>query len=202
MFSGRFNVSPPLARGRRCPESGWITDGYFSLPALGRQENQAETATSSARGGKELALSREQGKERGGWSLAFPVRFLGETVSICSSGPNLTVNSFHYFLLHSTVCKYEYAPGIQPVFLLTGYRIVSHLHIVCVQHLAITTFTYALNIRNLAVWGFFLFLKHIQFFWQYIVTFTWSSIPSCPLACKVRGSIPLFLPWISAHVPG
>lgn len=100
------------------------------------------TATSPARSGKELAPSRRRGEEREGWSVAFPAGLLGETVSICSSGPSLTVRSFHHFLSHSTVCESEYAPGtqnVQPTFTFNVHNAthssVSEAHLVFRQHI-------------------------------------------------------------------
>lgn len=129
-----------------------------------------------------------------------PCGFLRETVSICSSGPNLTVNRFHYFLLYSTVC--DLSMHLEHSLSLSKYRTSPHLHSVCVQHFM------HWNIMNwlfMAVWNpekclfcfFFLAwgeVRCIQFFWQYIVTFIWNSTPSYWVASKVRGSILLSCP--------
>lgn len=73
-----------------------------------------------------------------------PCGFLRETVSICSSGPNLTVNRFHYFLLYSTVC--DLSMHLEHSLFLSKYRTFTFAFSVC-------TTLHALKHHELIVFG-------------------------------------------------
>ena len=103
-FWGRFKVSHPSSSlWQTTPRVGvnhrWLFLSLsFSLPWGDRKKNRLRLPPPQAHGGERAGTVKRTGRGKKRIESGLPCGFLRETVSICSSGPNLTVNTFHCFL--------------------------------------------------------------------------------------------------------